>query len=71
MFDDILQSMNLSYESTLEQRRALLVKYIKDNQEQRTFLEFCEELVTPARDQLFLRWCGMIVGIEKDGYAHT
>jgi hypothetical protein len=35
-----------------------------------TYEEF-KARVQPGWDCIMIRWCGMWVGIEKDGYTHT
>jgi len=51
------------------QRQALLRKWLQDNQDM-SFLAF-RRTVQPGWDCVMVRWCGMWLGIEKDGYTHS
>ena len=54
---------------TRPQRRALYRKW-RENDQGMTYRQF-RRTVTPGWDYVAVAWCGMYVGIEKDGYAHT
>ena len=51
------------------QRQSLLRKWLQDNQGL-SFLAF-RRTVQPGWDCVMVRWCGMWLGIERDGYTHT
>lgn len=57
---------------TKEQQRSLLRKW-QQNDQGLTYREF-RKTVTPYFGDdscVLVPWCGMWVGIEKDGYSHT
>jgi len=54
---------------TKPQQQALLRKWQRDSQGM-TYRQF-RRSVQWGYDCIMVRWCGMWVGIEKDGYAHT
>lgn len=51
------------------QRAAVHRIYMRDNQGL-SFLAFRRGVV-PARDCVMVKWSGMWLGIEKDGYTHS
>lgn len=51
------------------QQQSLLRKWLQDNQGL-SFLAF-RRTVQPGWDCVMVRWCGMWLGIEKDGYTHS
>jgi hypothetical protein len=51
------------------QRKALHRVWCRDNQGM-TYLQFRRSVV-PTRDCAMVRWCGMWLGIEVDGYTHS
>ena len=53
------------------QREAILKKFIWDPDEAPTYRIFRKRAFKSFDGVLMLPWCGMWVGIEKDGYAHT
>jgi hypothetical protein len=54
---------------TKKQQQAIKRKYERDNQGM-TYLQF-RRSVKHGYDCLMVRWCGMWLGIEKDGYTHS
>lgn len=54
---------------TPAQRQSLHRKWLQDNQglSYRAF----RRTVQPGWDCVMVRWCGMWLGIEKDGYTHS
>lgn len=52
-----------------EQARSLYKVWTRDSQGM-TYLQF-RRSVLPGYECAMVRWCGMWMGIEKDGYAHT
>jgi hypothetical protein len=56
---------------TRQQREAVRAKYNLDNQGFKTYLQFRRSRVHQGWDCIMVQWCGMWVGIERDGYAHT
>ena len=54
---------------TKPQRIALKWKHEQDNQGL-SYREF-RKTVQPGYDCIMVRWCGMWLGIEKDGYTHS
>lgn len=54
---------------TKAQRKSLKRKHEQDSQGL-TYLQF-RRTVQAGWDCIMLPWCGMWVGIEPDGYAHT
>ena len=55
---------------TRAQRVSLLRKYKQDKDGARSYREF-RQRVQSGWDCVMLKWCGMYVGIEPDGYTHT
>ena len=56
---------------TKEQQHTLLRKW-KENDQGMSFLEFRRSAVPLFGDSYILvKWCGMILGIETNGYCHT
>jgi len=57
---------------TKEQRAALKKVYDRNPTEvyPKTYREFRKEIV-PVMDCIMIKWCGMWLGIEKDGYTHS
>lgn len=51
------------------QQQALL-RVWKRNPDNRTYLEF-RRSVQPAGDYVMVHWCGMWLGIERDGHTHS
>jgi hypothetical protein len=51
------------------QRQSLLRKWLQDNQNL-SYLQF-RRTVQPGWDCAMVKWCGMWLGIEKDGYTHS
>lgn len=66
----LLNCFDFDFPITIEQRYAILKKYIVNNDGCKTFKDFCKK-VSPANDYIALAWCGMYIGIEKDGHAHS
>ena len=56
---------------TRAQRKSLYLKWKQDNQKMsyRAFRRSARHAFYD--DCLLVRWCGMTLGIEKDGYTHT
>lgn len=54
---------------TKEQVKALYKKFLI-NSEGKTFDQFVDDSVDYGQ-YIGISWCGMFVGIEKDGYTHT
>jgi hypothetical protein len=54
---------------TKEQQQAIKRKFERDDQGM-TYLQF-RRSVKYGYDCLMVRWCGMWLGIEKDGYTHS
>jgi hypothetical protein len=60
--------------TTRAQREAVLRKFKLDPDGARTYREFRERAVWGPfgfRGVLMLPWCGMWLGIERDGYTHS
>ncbi len=55
--------------TTKAQRQAIHRKWIQDSQGL-TYREF-RSTVTTGPDCIMVRWCGMWLGIEKDGHTHS
>ena len=60
---------------TKSQQRSLLVKWQRASQGL-TYRQFRRTVTfhgfgSSFPDYIGVEWCGMFVGIEKDGYAHT
>ena len=57
---------------TRAQRKAVYRKYCENADGCSTYREF-RKRVTPAGfgDYVMLDWCGMMLGIERDGYTHS
>ena len=51
------------------QRQSLLRKWLQDNQNL-SYLKF-RRTVQPGWDCVMVKWCGMWLGIETDGYTHS
>jgi hypothetical protein len=51
------------------QRQSLLRKWLQDNQNL-SYLQF-RRAVQPGWDCVMVKWCGMWLGIERDGYTHS
>lgn len=51
------------------QQKALLMKWKQSNQGL-SFLQF-RRTVLSGFDCIMSKWCGMWLGIEKDGYTHS
>ncbi len=51
------------------QRQSLLRKWLQDNQNL-SYLQF-RRTVQPGWDCVMVKWCGMWLGIERDGYTHS
>ena len=51
------------------QRQSLLRKWLQDNQNL-SYLKF-RRTVQPGWDCVMVKWCGMWLGIERDGYTHS
>lgn len=59
------------YVTTKEQRAALFNLYQRAP-EGRTYLQFRRTVHKSfGTDCLIVRWCGMWIGIERDGYTHS
>ena len=58
--------------TTRAQRERLLEIYKRDTnvQQMETYKQF-RKRVEPGLGCIMILWCGMWIGIEKDGYAHT
>lgn len=56
--------------ATHEQITELFVKWKIDHNEM-TWVEFAHSVVMFDFGAIGVQWCGMWVGIEKDGHAHT
>jgi len=65
-----LLHLEFDFPITVDQRHALLIKYMKNADGATSFEEFCKK-ASPARDYIALAWCSMYIGIEKDGYTHS
>ena len=58
--------------TTKEQRQAIARKYHQNNDGARNYKEFRQRAETLFNDDcIMLNWCGMWLGIEKDGYTHS
>lgn len=55
---------------THEQLATLFNRW-KRNDNGMTWLEFARSAFLTGDNTLFVSWCGMVVGIEPDGYGHT
>jgi hypothetical protein len=55
---------------TKPQRQSVYRKYLRNANGAKSYKEFRRK-VLHGGDYVGLVWCGMYVGIEKDGYAHT
>ena len=51
------------------QQRSLLRKWLQDNQNL-SYLKF-RRTVQPGWGCVMVKWCGMWLGIETDGYTHS
>lgn len=56
---------------TSEQYLALVVKYERDPDGSTTLEEFVRRAVGPCHGTMFIKWCGMTLGVEPDGYTHS
>ena len=56
---------------TRAQREAIYKKFIRDPDGSPTYRIFRTRAHKAYAGIVMLRWCGMWVGIETDGYAHT
>ena len=62
---------------TKEQRKSLkqlydrALVYTADGSRPITYREFRKTAFVAFGDCIMVPWCGMVVGIEADGYAHT
>ena len=57
---------------TKEQRKALYRKYLQDPDGAKSYRDFRRRVGIGFGDEyIIIPWCGMYVGIERDGYAHT
>ena len=56
--------------TTRAQREALLRKFQQNPDGSGTYREF-RERVKSGYDYIYLWWCGMLIGIEEDGYTHS
>lgn len=54
---------------TSAQKKAIYKKWSQDSQGL-TYLQF-RRTVTHGYDCLMVKWCGMWLGIETDGYTHS
>ena len=52
------------------QRQALLRVWLRGDSGFSSYLQF-RRTVQPGWDCIMVRWCGMWLGIEHDGYVHT
>lgn len=55
---------------TREQRVAIKELYDRDWDKPDSYLEF-RRTVQPSWDCVMVPWCGMVLGIESDGYIHS
>ena len=55
---------------TTQQRKALLKVYRRNSNKHASFLAF-RRTVQPALGYIMVKWCGMWLGIEPDGYTHS
>jgi hypothetical protein len=56
---------------TKAQRKALFIVYTRDNQSM-TYRQFRRTIVCANYDDsVMVKWCGMWLGIEPDGYTHS
>jgi hypothetical protein len=56
---------------TKAQRKALFIVYTRDNQGM-TYRAFRRTIVRASYDNsVMVKWCGMWLGIEPDGYTHS
>jgi len=58
------------YVLSREERKAIMRKYLQNPDGSKTYREF-RKRVTTGMDCLMLKWCGMWLGIERDGYTHS
>lgn len=56
---------------TRAQREAIYKKFIRDPDGSPTYRAFRKRAYKSFDKVVMLSWCGMWVGIETDGYAHT
>lgn len=56
---------------TKAQQQALLHMYQRSNSGVSSFLRFRRSAFIAFGDCLMVPWCGMTIGIEKDGYTHS
>lgn len=54
---------------TKAQQHSLMRKWSQDDQKM-SYLEF-RRTVQRGYDCIMVRWCGMWLGIEQDGYTHS
>jgi hypothetical protein len=55
---------------TKEQQRAILKLFNRSSDGAASYLQFRRRF-TDFRDYAGGQWCGMFIGIERDGYTHT
>lgn len=53
------------------QREALFKKYKQAPDGSSSYIEFRRRLKPTMDESVMLRWCGMWLGIETDGYTHS
>lgn len=58
---------------TLPQRKALHQKWLENSQEMtyRAFRRTVHPLLGYDDGSVMVEWCGMLLGIETDGYTHS
>jgi len=54
-----------------QQQRALLAVYHRDWRKPLSYLAFRRTAFIAFGDVLMVPWCGMLLGIETDGYTHS
>ena len=57
-------------QTTRAQRVALKKLWLRKGNEAGSYREF-RKSVMPGFGYIGVEWCGMFIGIEKDGYAHS
>jgi hypothetical protein len=55
---------------TKEQRKAVYRKYLHNPDGAQSYREF-RNRIEPGWGYVGLQWCGMFLGIERDGHTHS
>ena len=66
---------SIMYKFTKPQLQTLHRLYVRQlkptSEKQISYRQFRRTAFLAFRDCLMVPWCGMVMGIEKDGYAHS